>query len=90
MDVRVRVPLVALSKAINKKCQTMRIFKRENCSTLIRKTTKDRFGNVIVLSGTHSYEWSVSIIAKHFNKTIMYQNRVDAEREYKILRKLYQ
>lgn len=36
-------------------------FHRENCDTTVREIMKDMFDRTIVLSGTHAFEWSITV-----------------------------
>ena len=36
-------------------------FHKENCETKVRAVIEDMFGNTIVLSGQHAFEWSITV-----------------------------
>ena len=57
-------------------------FHRENCNTCIRISIVDILGRTIVLSGTHAFEWQVTIIDRNSITIIRFKGRVDATREF--------
>ena len=42
----------------------------------------DILGRTIILSGTHAFEWSVTIVNKHSLTIIEFANRVEATKEF--------
>lgn len=57
-------------------------YHRENCTTCVRLSIVDILGRTIVLSGTHAFEWQVTIIDKSSITIIGFKGRVDATREF--------
>lgn len=57
-------------------------YHRENCNSCIRKTTIDILGRIIVLTGTHAFEWKVIIMDYCKITTIQFKNRELATKEF--------
>lgn len=57
-------------------------FHRENCNTCIRMAIIDILGRTIVLSGTHAFEWQISIVSGNSITIIKFANRVKATQEF--------
>lgn len=58
-------------------------FHRENCNTCIRKSIVDVLGRTIVLSGTHAFEWQITVLEINNSLTIIkFSNRVKATKEF--------
>lgn len=57
-------------------------YHRENCDTCIRETFIDIYGRTIYLSGTHAFEYTISIISITGNiQTTTYKNGREARKE---------
>ena len=41
-----------------------RILHKQNCSSKVRKSFTNKFGDIITLFGTHGFEWSVGVQKK--------------------------
>lgn len=57
-------------------------FHRENCNTCIRMFIVDMLGRTIVLSGTHAFEWQITIVGENSLTVIKFANRVEATKEF--------
>lgn len=57
-------------------------FHRENCTNCIRMSIVDMLGRTIVLSGTHAFEWQVTIVGENSLTVIKFANRVKATKEF--------
>lgn len=57
-------------------------FHRENCNTCIRMSIVDMLGRTIVLSGTHAFEWQITIVGENSLTVIKFANRVKATKEF--------
>ena len=57
-------------------------FHRENCNTCIRMSIVDMLGRTIVLSGTHAFEWQITIVGENSLTIIKFANRVKATKEF--------
>lgn len=58
------------------------VFHRESCELRARDSIIDRFGRIIVLSGQHAFEWSVSIEYEGIITSTIYKNRKDARKVF--------
>lgn len=64
------------------------IYHRENCNCFVRETITDIYGRIIVLSGQHAFEWSITIYTEERIVRITYPNSREARKEfYKYKRK---
>lgn len=61
-------------------------YHREKCTSCIRMKTKDIFGRDLILTGTHAFEWSVSIISKGSIVRMEFRNRIAATKEFNRLK----
>lgn len=57
-------------------------FHRENCTNCIRMSIVDMLGRTIVLSGTHAFEWQITIVGENSLTVIKFANRVEATKEF--------
>ena len=57
-------------------------FHRENCNTCIRMSIVDMLGRTIVPSGTHAFEWQITIVGENSLTVIKFANRVEATKEF--------
>lgn len=66
----------------------MRNFKKENCKLQIRDVLVDCFGNKIILSGRHAFEWSISVyhLDGSITKTVFERGNI-ARREFKKIKR---
>ncbi len=57
-----------------------RILHKQNCSSKVRKSFTNKFGDIITLFGTHGFEWSVGVQKKSCCMTITTfpKGRIDA------------
>lgn len=63
-------------------------YHRENCDCLIREVIVDVYGRRVILSGQHTFEWSITICTRETMVTITYPNGKEARKEfYKYKRK---
>ena len=65
-------------------------FHRENCDTTVREIMKDMFDRTIVLSGTHAFEWSITVYDGDKVTRVTYSGREKARKEFKKYKKLKQ
>lgn len=64
------------------KMSTKKHFHRENCQNLIRMAFTDPIGRVIILSGIHAFEWTVTVFSGSAMTTITFSNRAEATKEF--------
>lgn len=57
-------------------------FHRENCNTIFRAAIIDMIGRRIILTGTHAFEWWITIIDRNSVTSIRFINRVEAKKEF--------
>lgn len=65
----------------------MKNYHRENCESLIRETTIDKYGRKVILSGQHAFEWSISVVEYRKITITRYKNGSIARAEFKNLKK---
>ena len=58
-------------------------YHRENCDNRIRAVKVDSSNRKIILSGIHSFEWSLTIISNSSITITTFSNRIIAVREFK-------
>ena len=63
-------------------------FHRENCDTTIREIIKDMFNRTIVLSGTHAFEWSITVCDGNTFTKMTYSCRKTARKEFERYKRL--
>lgn len=64
------------------------IFHREQCENRMRDSFTDMFNRLIVLSGTHAFEWSITICEGDRITKMTYSCRKDARKEFEKYKKL--
>lgn len=64
----------------------MRTFKKENCTSKVRKQFITFTGEKISLVGKHAYEWSVVRETTSISM-MMFNNRIAAVKQYHLLEK---
>ena len=64
-------------------------FHRENCETRIREVVKDMFGNTIVLSGQHAFEWSITVCSHNVYTKTTYKNGKEARKQFRKYKNKY-
>lgn len=79
MEVRV---LQVLQTQKPNKMSTKKHFHRENCQNLIRMAFTDPIGRVIILSGIHAFEWTVTVFSGPVMTTVTFRNRAEATKEF--------
>lgn len=58
-------------------------YHRENCDTLVREVIVDAWGRKIVISGTHAFEYSITVISITGRAaTTTYKNGKEARKEF--------
>lgn len=62
-------------------------YHRERCTSCVRMKTKDTLGRDLILTGTHAFEWSISIISKDSIVKMEFRNRTEATKEFNKYRK---
>lgn len=58
-------------------------FHRENCETKVRAVIEDMFGNTIVLSGQHAFEWSITVCSHGTYIKTTYENGKEARKQFR-------
>lgn len=58
-------------------------FHKENCEIRIREVVKDMFGNTIVLSGQHAFEWSITVCSHGTYTKTTYKNSKEARKKFR-------
>ena len=53
-------------------------YRKENCSSSVRDFFTDRWGREIIVTGTHSYEWSITIRSHISITSIGFRTRIEA------------
>ena len=58
-------------------------YHKENCNTLVREVIVDIWGRKIVISGTHAFEYSITVISITGKAvTTTYKNGREARKEF--------
>lgn len=58
-------------------------YHRENCDTLVRESIVDVWGRRIVISGTHAFEYSITVVSiTGHSVTTTYKNGREARKEF--------
>ena len=58
-------------------------FHKENCETKVRAVIEDMFGNTIVLSGQHAFEWSITVCSNGTYIKTTYKNSKEARKQFR-------
>lgn len=58
-------------------------FHKENCETKVRAVIEDMFGNTIVLSGQHAFEWSITVCSHGTYIKTTYENSKEARKQFR-------
>ena len=53
-------------------------YRKENCSSSVRDFCTERWGREIIVTGTHSYEWSITIRSHISITSIRFRTRIEA------------
>ena len=62
-------------------------YRKENCSSSVRDFFTDRWGREIIVTGTHSYEWSVVIKTDNTITTYRFESRIKSIKFVKLLKR---
>lgn len=65
----------------------MKKYHKENCSSTVRATIKDKWGRRITLFGTHAFEWEIAIESCGKMTIRQYPNGQIAREEFKKLKR---
>lgn len=58
-------------------------FHKENCEIKVREVIEDMFGNIIVLSGQHAFEWSITVCSNDTYIKTAYKNSKEARKQFR-------
>lgn len=53
-------------------------FRKQNCTSSVRDLFTDKWGRIIIVTGTYAYEWSVTIKSSISVTTMRFRTRIEA------------